>query len=112
MSLEKSIQKLTQVIKAATPAPDRRPADAPFGRETETRDPCTRSYEPGHPMYCFCYKQKNKNFNGTCCYQSSNGNCYCLIYEAKKMDPKDRVRDLNCANSPGILGGPENSPTT
>ena len=37
MSLENAIQKLTQVIQAATPAPGTGPAhDAPFGREVST----------------------------------------------------------------------------
>lgn len=103
MSLENAINKLTQVIKAAASGPVVSPGVGPGGRENETIDPCRTSYEPGDPMYCFCYKKANPKFAGTCCYQSTNGNCYCLIYEAKKMDPKDRVRDLNCANSPGIL---------
>ena len=98
MSLEKSIKKLTQVIQAATPAPG-------------TRDPCETQYHPGHPAYCFCYKRANRDFAGTCCYESSKNNCYCLTYTADSE--KATRKQVTCVPKEfGIKDGPAFSPTT
>jgi len=86
MSLEKSIQKLTQVISAAKPP---RRLDEPFGIEVPYRDPC-KSAIPTDGSYCKCYKKKNKDYSGPCYYQASNGKCYVLIFQQGAPNPVSR----------------------
>ena len=75
MSLEKAIQKLTQVIKAKTGVS---PSVGPGGREIIS-DPC-RGVIPGDGAYCKCYKKRNPEYAGPCYFQGSNGKCYVQIY--------------------------------
>ena len=113
MSLEKAIKKLTQVIQAQTPPGPNRgvPDGSPIGREVTPRDPCETQYYPGEPAYCYCYKRANTDFAGTCCYESSNNNCYCLTYKKGVMNP---IRNpVTCDPKEfGIEDGPSFSPTT
>ena len=89
MSLENAIQKLTQVIQAATPAPGTGPAhDAPFGREVSTppKRKCVleidgqQVFNPyiskNDPSYCRCYKEANPGFTGPCYY-----NCRTITFK-------------------------------
>lgn len=105
MSLEKAIQKLTEVISAAKLAPGA-PDGSPIGREMKPRNPCSISYPKGHPSYCYCYKQKKRDFAGECYFTSGN-KCYRLTYTEESMNPSRQVVD--CGSS-GIDGGPNDSP--
>ncbi len=110
MSLEKAIQKLTEVISAATPrmgVPD----GSPIGREYVKKNPCTQEYPPGHPSYCFCFKQANPEFSGACYFKSGNS-CYQLIYRQTSMNPVRTKVDCATGGSSGIDGGPDMSPIT
>jgi hypothetical protein len=100
MSLEKSIQKLTQVISAAT-RPTLQPGVGPGGVEVPYRDPCKNAI-PGDGAYCMCYKKKNKDYSGPCYFQSSNGKCYVLIYQQGSSIPVRETLNGDCP----ILGVP------
>jgi hypothetical protein len=94
MSLEKSIQKLTQVISAANP-PRRQPGIGPGGVEVPYNDPCPNAI-PGDGAYCMCYKKRNKDYSGPCYYKSSNGKCYVLIYQQGSSTPVRQTIDGDC----------------
>ena len=94
MSLEKAIQKLTQVIKAKTGVS---PGVGPGGREIIS-DPC-RGVIPGDGAYCDCYKKSNPDYEGPCYFQGNNGKCYIKIYIKKSKKPYNETRNGNC---PGI----------
>ena len=77
MSLEKAIQKLTEVIQAATPAPGTVPAlDSSRGCDLCKDKPP----EIGTLEYCKCYKRCNTKYVGDCYYLES-GKCWRLTYD-------------------------------
>lgn len=114
MSLEKAIQKLTQVIQAATPAPGTPgPAlDAPFGREAPaTRKPkCILTIDgqqvfnpyisKNDPNYCKCYKEANPGFTGPCYF-----NCRTITFKPYPSLSQDQnVKTLPECQPDGIEG--------
>lgn len=112
MSLEKAIQKLTQVIQAATPGMGV-PDGSPIGREVISKKPkCViRLVEGGtmlnpnitsdSPHYCNCYKEANPDFAGVCFY-----NCRKIGFSASSSNQISNVQAVPCeANGvPGVSG--------
>ena len=104
MSLEKSIQKLTEVIQAATLAPGTGPAlDS-----SRDGDPCKdKTPEKGTYEYCKCYKRNNEKYVGDCYYfQGSDRTCWILTYDDPFLGIPNRAlyNGVNGACPIGIPG--------
>lgn len=102
MSLEKAIQKLTEVIQAATPAPGTGPAlDSPRGRDLCKDKPP----EKGTLEYCKCYKNNKPTYVGDC-YYLENGKCWKLTYDDPFLGipSRDSYKGVNGECPIGIPG--------
>ena len=102
MSLEKSIQKLTEVIQAQTPPA---PGTGPAFDSSRAKIPCKGDPKKGSPGYCNCYKINNQQYEGPCYYKSINNKCYVLTYHTGPGIP-DRGERILAVNEECPIGIP------